>query len=270
MKAGIYKAFEFIKLRRKEILLFVAVVGSITIFSFFINIGINSAHFVQRDFSKALQLRMAGDCHGFVGYVNQDQDAWYDRCVKEKNGNGSIRKYAINSLSIDSDTAYVQSVVTRNYQTRDYDQAINYELKKEGLITKVWKISNDISEDKKNEQEASGQISKSDTKKPEADLSNILLKDVDISNNQYLKSFFEVTGAIENMNDYPVHNVRFEVQITKDKSGNVIAGDKSFLIYKTIPSHKKILVNENFNMKEGEGLNNFWYTWKIISADRGE
>lgn len=269
MKLEIYKMSELIKLRRKETLLFIVFVVFITTFSYFIDIGINSTHFVQRDFSKALQLRMAGDCHGFVGYVNQDQDAWYDRCIKEKDGNGSIRNYIINSLSVNGDTAYVQSVVTRNYQVRDYDQAINYELKKEGLIVKVWKISNDISEDKKNE-EIPGQIPKIDNKPPEANLSNIALKDVDISNNQYLRSFFEVTGAIENMNDYPVHNVRFEVQITKDKSGNVIVGDKSFIIYKTIPPQKKILLNENFNMKEGESLNNFWYTWKIISADRGE
>ncbi len=112
---------------------------------FFVDIGINSKFFIKRDFNKAFQYRLTGDCDSFLVYVNRDIEKWKERCEEEKSEDKEpIRRFKIQQIShkFFSGRAFLQIEVTRNILGKeDFTYSVNYEMVKSGLD---WKIDQKI------------------------------------------------------------------------------------------------------------------------------
>ena len=110
---------------------------------FIVDIGINSKFFIKRDFKKAFEYRVTGDCDSFVRYLNKDATKWKERCEQEKNGYRPIRNFKIQNVShkLGSGRAFLQVELTRNVSGKDYSRSVDYEMRKIGFI---WKIDQNL------------------------------------------------------------------------------------------------------------------------------
>jgi hypothetical protein len=120
------------------------VVVAVIILLFFWDIGVNSKFFVTKDFNKAFQYRLVGDCTSFSDYIIQDSEDWRERCEKERtNEKEGIRRYRIQQVSVKffSDSAFLQVELVRNIDRKEYAYSANYQMKKDGLR---WKIDQEM------------------------------------------------------------------------------------------------------------------------------
>ena len=117
----------------------------IVVGSFFIDFGLNSKYFIKRDFSRAMDYRLVGDCESFKSYTADAED-WFERCEKEKQDGlkNPLKDFEIKKVShkLFSDKAFLQVELNRPKAGQpDYLYIANYDMTKDGLI---WKISQDI------------------------------------------------------------------------------------------------------------------------------
>ena len=122
------------------ILILVLVSAFVLVGCFFIDVGINSKFFIERDFNQAFKYRLTGDCDSFVDYINKDKENWKERCKKErKNENPPIENFQIKNIShkFGSNRAFLQVEITRNIFGKDHTYSVNYEMRKIGIS---WKI----------------------------------------------------------------------------------------------------------------------------------
>ena len=125
------------------ILSIVIIIGFILLFSFVLDVGINSKHFIKRDFNKAFHYRITGDCNAFLNYIYRDIDNWKETCENQKyNPTKGIREFKIQNIShqILSDRAFLQVELTRLSGKEDVSYSVNYEMRKDGFL---WKIDQD-------------------------------------------------------------------------------------------------------------------------------
>ncbi|GEM_PF-1458602 len=99
------------------------------------DIGITTEWFVKRDFTKAFQARMAGNCDKFGEYiVSRYRERWVERCLDEKRSRNDlipIGYFEIKEISMNGDKAFLQVALTRRTpkgENSSYDA--NYEMKK--------------------------------------------------------------------------------------------------------------------------------------------
>lgn len=108
-------------------------------------LGINSKFFIKRDFNRAFQYRLAGDCDSFSNYINRDTQKWKERCENEKLISGyPIRSFIIKQIAHNflSDRAFLQVNIIRDNNTKEgYSNFVNYEMKRYGL---KWKIDQEF------------------------------------------------------------------------------------------------------------------------------
>lgn len=131
---------------RKWVILFMVLLIVLTfLFTFFIDIGLNSKYFIKRDVNMMFTYRVTGDCDSFLNYIYSRDDqweGWMDICEKEKsNAVRPIEKFTIVNIShrFGSDKAFVQVLHTRSFNDmRTYTYSKKYELIKDGL---TWKIN---------------------------------------------------------------------------------------------------------------------------------
>lgn len=116
-------------------------IGTLIVFSiigtYFIDIGINSKYFIEKDFNQAFVYRVTGNCDEFIKYVNPEHKFyWYSKCIEEKNRlTEPIREFKIQNIShtFVSDKAYIQVEIKRKENNSDRAYSVTYELKRHYL-----------------------------------------------------------------------------------------------------------------------------------------
>ena len=82
---------------------------------FILDIGINSKHFIRRDFNNAFLYRKTGNCNKFKDYLLKDVEGWGERCIEEKDREGApIKDFSIKSITVSGNTAFLQVELVRD------------------------------------------------------------------------------------------------------------------------------------------------------------
>jgi len=111
-------------------------------FFFVADIGFNSKYFVKRDFNAAFHARTSGNCDEFIVYVVQEyDDEWFGRCLKEKKRDDTvpIDRYEIKSISQHNNKAFLQVELTRTSVSEGtFTYTVNYEMERvEGKYLRI-------------------------------------------------------------------------------------------------------------------------------------
>ncbi|MGB2762117.1 MAG: hypothetical protein WBC21_01095 [Minisyncoccales bacterium] len=107
---------EKIKKNWKLILLFLSIIFFIILYFLFVfDIGLNSEHFVRRDFNGAFLARETGNCSLFKEYVSEQyKEEWNEKCMNEKDKSISpIRNFSIKNITIANEKAFLQVEIER-------------------------------------------------------------------------------------------------------------------------------------------------------------
>lgn len=100
---------------RYFIVVFIIVFASLFSGLFFYDIGLNSKYFIRRAFQDAFLARQTGNCEKFRSYNLHDVDAWFERCIDERDlDKPPIQSFSIKEITIKGSGAFLQVELQRD------------------------------------------------------------------------------------------------------------------------------------------------------------
>ncbi len=138
----------------KKIVLPAAITAAVSILATIayltIDMGWNGEVFAKRNFQRAMDARMMGDCDTFLSFVSANAYSYFQpNCKEEKDNANTIISYTINKTSIANNTVFLSATLTRQvsleirakYKVDANAYTANYEMRK---INGRWLIDKDI------------------------------------------------------------------------------------------------------------------------------
>ncbi|MDD4931078.1 MAG: nuclear transport factor 2 family protein [Candidatus Colwellbacteria bacterium] len=91
------------------------------------DIVINRGYLAGKDFEKAFDSRLTGNCDKFMEYIATDNETWKERCLSEKSlASIPFFNFDIKRITVAGDRAFIQSEMTRGSLTNTY--MVTYEM----------------------------------------------------------------------------------------------------------------------------------------------
>jgi len=101
------------------------------------DIYINRGLLAKKDFSRAFEARITGNCDKFSDYLLKDFDNWSNKCLREKKlQTDPFYSFKVLGVTVSGDKAFIQAELVRGIQKMTYP--VTYEMK---LDDGKWKIN---------------------------------------------------------------------------------------------------------------------------------